>query len=392
MQRLSILSRVVLATASAAAAAALGAAVQAQSSPLSITVTGQSMIRGDLRTTTKAVPTWAPLLKADVVFTNFEVSIAEGNEWQRASGFLSPPEALDTMREMGVNLLALANNHAFDGKIPGIQNTMKQAAARNLVHAGVGNNIQEATAPAYLKTPKGTVALVAIASGLIDEGGSATATRGGVNEMRIEKGVPNAADTQRILQAIREARGKADLVVVSQHNHVFMDDVPFATMMREELAERLRPPDWMVKWTHAEIEAGADVIAMTGAPLLHGVEIYRGRPIFYDLGNFIFQYPPPNPTMDSNIVWESVVATAEFRNKQLESVTIRPLTMNKIGQGEPDMKDSRNINLYRQTRGVPTPATGEQARFIFRRLSELSRPFGTTLEVNGDIAKISLKK
>ena len=76
-----------------------------------------------------------------------------------------------------------------------------------------------------------------------------------------------------------------------------------AQRLLEELPERLAPPDWLKAWTHAEIDAGADIIVMHGAPLLHGIEIYRGRPIFFDLGNFIFQAPPIEfqPVLESNL-------------------------------------------------------------------------------------------
>src|SRR5437879_8945297 len=111
----------------------------------------------------------------------------------------------------------------------------------------------EAASPDYLHTPKGTVSLVAMASGLITEGGAATATRPGVNELRIEAGgkpnestsllppepgnEPNPNDKQRILQSIREARQHADLVIVYEHNHVFLNR-PFAAILNEELPER----------------------------------------------------------------------------------------------------------------------------------------------------------
>jgi poly-gamma-glutamate synthesis protein (capsule biosynthesis protein) len=91
------------------------------------------------------------------------------------------------------------------------------------------------------------------------------------------------------LQSIREARKKADLVIVYQHNHVF--DKLFQTIMREELPERLGLPEWLKKWTHAEMDAGADIIVMHGAPILHGVEIYHGHPIFFDLAILSFKCP-----------------------------------------------------------------------------------------------------
>jgi poly-gamma-glutamate synthesis protein (capsule biosynthesis protein) len=370
----------------------LGGGIWAQSPTLSITLTGQSMIRSDIRAHAQyAVPTIASLLKGDVVFTNFEGAIVDEKKGQspKDGGFVSPPESLDALKTFGFNLFALSNNHAWDLKTPGIQNTLEQVKRLDLVHAGIGNTLEEAAAPAYLHTPKGTVALVAMASGLIAPGGSATATRPGVNELRVEGNKPNQEDAQRILQSIREARERADLVIVYEHNHVF--DKPFFAMMLEELPERLAPPDWLKKWTHAEIDAGADIIVMHGAPLLHGVEIYRGRPIFYDLGNFIFQVPPASVILDEPINWESVVAYVDFQGKTLQSIRFQPIAQNKIGQGQADTQDPHTNNLYIQTRGLPKPVTGEQAHYILERLADLSRPFGTIVEVKGDIAEIKLK-
>jgi poly-gamma-glutamate synthesis protein (capsule biosynthesis protein) len=350
------------------------------------------MIRSDIRAhAPSAVPIIASLLKGDVVFTNFESTILDAKKGQspKDGRFLSPPEALEALKTFGFNLVSVTNNHSFDLKVPGIRNVMEQTSRLNLAHAGIGNTIDEAVAPAYLKTPKGTVALVAMASGLVPEGGSATATRPGVNELRVEGNKPNEEDSKRILQSIREARKKADLVIVYEHNHVF--DKPFQTIMIEELPERLAPPDWLKTWTHAEVDAGADIIVMHGAPLLHGVEIYHGRPIFYDLGNFIFQVPPADILLDEPIVWESVVAYVDFQGRNLQSIKFRPIAMNKIGQGQPDPHDEHNNNLFLQTRGLPTPAKGEQARYILERLANLSRPFGTTVVVKDDTAEIRLK-
>jgi poly-gamma-glutamate capsule biosynthesis protein CapA/YwtB (metallophosphatase superfamily) len=400
-------ARLALAPSCLAIIFAFGVAVWPQSSALSITLTGQSMIRSDIRVhTPTAGATISPLLKGDVIFTNFEATVIEKEQSTHDGRFLSPPEALDALQAFGFNLVALSDNHSFDLKVPGIQNTLREAKSRNLVHAGIGNTLEEAAAPGYLHTPKGTVALVAMASGLIAEGGSATATRPGVNELRIEAGgkpnestsvLPaepgnelNSEDKQRILQSIRDARQRADLVIVYEHNHVFLNR-PFGALFDEELPERLAPADWLKKWTHEEIDAGADIIVMHGAPLVHGVEIYHNRPIFYDLGNFIFNLPPVNVWLEEPIIWESVVAHVEFQGKNLQSITFQPIVMNKIGQGQPDTQDEHTNNLYLQTRGLPKLATGDQARYILQRLADSSRPFGTTVEVKSDSAKINLK-
>lgn len=408
-------SRLVLPATCLALVFAVGVAVwpqspaqsPAQASTFSFTVAGQSMIRSDFRVhAPNEVATISPILTGDVKFTNFEATVVEKGQSLHDGRFLSPPEALDALKALGFNLLALSDNHSFDLKVSGVQNTLREVKSRNIAHAGIGNNVDEAVAPGYLKTPKGTVALVAMASGLIAEGGSATANRPGVNELRIEAGgmpnestkllptepgnEPNAEDKQRILGSIREARQHADFVVVYEHNHVFLNR-PFGSIVSEELPERLVPADWLKKWTHEEIDAGADIIVMHGVPLLHGVEIYHGRPIFFDLGNFIFNVPPTNIQLDEPINWESVVAHVAFQGKNLQSITFQPIAMNKIGQGEPDLQDEHTNNLFLQTRGLPKLATGDQARYILERLADASRPFGTKVEVKGETAEINLK-
>jgi len=368
-----------------------GGPVNAQAPVMELTLTGQSMIRSDIRAHAPgAVPVITSLLKGDVIFTNFEATVLDVKKGQspKDGRFLSPPEAMDALKSFGFNVISLANNHAFDLKTFGIENALAEANKLNLVHAGTGKNIAEAAAPAYLRTPKGTVALIAIASGLVAEGGSATPNRPGVNELRVQNNRPNPDDAQRILQNIREARQRADLVIVYEHNHVF--DKPFNTILLEELPERLAPPAWLKQWTHDEVDAGADVIVMHGAPLLHGVEIYRDRPIFFDLGNFIFQAPPADINLDEPINWESVVAYVEFRGRKLQSVTFRPIAQNKIGEGQPDVHDEHTNNLFLQTRGLPRPATGEQAQYILERLANMSRPFGTRMQLKGDTAEIEL--
>src|ERR1700674_52321 len=386
---------------------AMGAAPRPQSSAITITLAGQSMIRSDIRATAPAaVPVIQGLLKGDVMFTNLEAAVAEkGETVQEGRGFLTPPEALDALKTFGFNLVALSGNHAFDLKVAGIQNTIREADSRKIVHAGTGNNLAEAAAPGYLRTPKGTIALIASASGLITPGGSATADRPGVNELRIEAGdqeneatvdlpgapgnTPNQADSQRILQSIRDARQHADLVIVYQHNHVFGNH-SFSTIFTEGMQERLAPNDWLKKWAHAEVDAGADIIVMHGAPLLHGVEIYRGRPIFYDLGNLIYNLPPTLTYIDEPMSWESAVGYIQFQGKKLQSISFRPIVLNNLGEGEPDMHNAYANNLFLDTRGLPSPATGARAAYILQRLADASKPFGTTLEIKGDMAEIKL--
>jgi poly-gamma-glutamate synthesis protein (capsule biosynthesis protein) len=391
-----------------AIACTMGAAPPPQPASITITLAGQSMIRSDIRATAPAaVPAIRGLLKGDVVFTNFESAVAEkGETVHEGRGFLAPPEALDALQTFGFNLLSLSGNHAFDLKVTGIRNTIREVDSRKIVHAGTGNNLAEAAAPAYLQTPKGTIALIASASGLIAPGGSAAADRPGVNELRVEAGdkeneatadlpdapgnTPNPEDSRRILQSIRDARQHADLVIVYQHNHVFGNH-SFATIFTEGMPERLGPNDWLKKWTHAEVDAGADIVVLHGAPLLHGVEIYRGRPIFYDLGNFIYNVPPTLTYIDEPMNWESAVAYVQFQGKSLQSISFRPIVLNNVGEGQPDIHDEYANNQFLDTRGLPSPATGARAGYILQRLADASKRFGTRFEIKGDTAEIKLK-
>jgi poly-gamma-glutamate synthesis protein (capsule biosynthesis protein) len=380
------------------------------------------MIRSDLRVTDPAaMSAISSLLKGDVKFTNFEGVIAEPGQPNDSvpatrgdhRGWLDPPGTIGALQALGFNLVSPASNHAWDLKAVGIRNTLQEARELNLANAGIGANLDEAVAPGYLHAPKGTVALIGIASGEIAPGGAATATRPGVDELRVDKesngsvvspakdraGNPMAVDSngnrlerddedaQRILQSIRNARKQAALVIVYEHNHVFEES--FGTIFSEELPDRLVPPEWLKKWTHEEIDAGADIIVMHGAPLLQGVEIYKGKPIFYDLGNFIFNFPAFGG-LDEPIIYESVVAYLEYQGKNLRSITFRPIVLNKIGEGQPDVHNGQVNNQFLDTRGLPKPATGDQARYILQRLADLSRPFGTTLEIKGETAEIKL--
>ncbi len=385
-----------------------GSAQRPQPASITITLAGQSMIRSDIRATAPgAVSAIQGLLRGDVVFTNVEAAVAErGETVHEGRGFLTPPEALDALTTFGFNLLSLSGNHAFDLKATGIQNTIREADSRKIVHAGTGNNLAAAAAPGYLHTPKGTIALIASASGLITPGGSATADRPGVNELRVEAGdreneatadlpdapgnTPNPADSQRILQSIRDARQHADLVIVYQHNHVFGNH-SFATIFTEGMPERLAPNDWLRKWTHAEVDAGADIVVMHGAPLLHGVEMYHGRPIFYDLGNFIYNVPPTLTYIDEPMNWESAVAYVQFQGKNLQSISFRPIGLNNVGEGQPDIHNEYANNQFLDTRGLPSPATGARAGYILQRLADASKAFGTKIEVKSATAEIRLK-
>jgi len=406
-------SRFRMAAMCVAGAAAVGgafvatAAPEPQSQPITITLVGQSMIRSDLRSTApKEIPVIQSLIRGDVAFTNFEASVAEpGETVSEGRGFLTPPQALDALKACGFNLIAFASNHSYDLKVTGITNTIREADARGIVHAGTGSNLAEASAPAYLHTAKGTIALVASASGLIQPGGNATADHAGVNELRVEAGgkpneasedlpgappnTPNADDAQRILGQIREARQHADIVIVYQHNHVFSNH-SFTNVFSEGLPERLAPNEWLVNWSHAEVDAGADIVVMHGAPLLHGIEMYRGKPIFYDLGNFIYNVPPTLTYIHEPMNFESVVAYLQFQGRTLQTISLRAIALNILGDGQPDVHNEYTNNEFLDTRGLPSAPPAAKAQYILDRLTAASKPFGTRIWIEGGMGRIEV--
>jgi poly-gamma-glutamate synthesis protein (capsule biosynthesis protein) len=384
-----------LAAVSLGAALAASHAALAQEKIMTITFTGQSMIRGDTRADApEAVSVIKSLIKGDAAFTNFEAAVYDPKKGQttRDGRFASPPEAMEALKSFGINLLSLANNHSFDIKVPGIINTLETAERLKIGHAGTGRNIVAADKEFTIETPKGKIAIVALASGLIHDG-RATDTQPGVNELRVVGSTPNAEDVQRILQRVREAKKTARIVIVSQHNHHFPGvtaPADFTQLLLSELPARLAPPAWLEPWAHQLVEAGADVVSMHGPPFLHGMEVYNGKPIFYSLGNFIFQVPPESIHLEEPIMWESVVAYVDFEGDKLKAIRFQPIAMNKVGKGLPNPHDQFDVNEYHRTRGLPKPATGRQARFLLKRFAQFSKAYGTELVIKDGTAEINL--
>jgi hypothetical protein len=100
--------------------------------------------------------------------------------------------------------------------------------------------------------------------------------------------------------------------------------------------------------------------------------------------------------------WESVVASVQFeggpqnaperasQRRSIKSISFRPVVMNVIGEGQPDVHNAYASNQFLHTRGLPSAATGARAGYILQRLADLSKPFGTAMELKGDTAEIKL--
>lgn len=365
----------------ASAASIVGLHTLAATRDLKFTAVGQALILLDVRP--PAYQGYAGvrerIRRADLAFTNLEVSIKGAgvempNDPNRpaSSKVGTAPVVLDALKEMGFGLLSLSNNHADDLGAPGILSTIDETKRRGFGYAGTGRNLAEAAAPGYLATPQGKVALVAKASSSLPPESFATATRTGINHLAQKDGVVDPGDAERILASIKEAAKGADHVFVYHHDHYWAPDWQDT-------------PDWKKQWCRACIDAGATAFISHGVPVIHGIEIYRGRPIFYGLGNFIFHLSHHlkgeiPKQFQQTAVWQSVIAECQFRRGQIASIRLDPIALKQ---------DKAAPGSY-QLDGNPRLVKGAEATEILTRLQTLSQKVGTKIEIKGDYAEVKL--
>lgn len=283
---------------------------------------------------------------------------------------------------MGFNLLSLSNNHAFDLGEAGLRITMDEVGRRGIAHAGTGLNDDDDAAPGFIDTPAGRVALIGMASGAAQLTPETWAAPGhpGVNFLELRKdGTLNPEQAQRILDSVHEAARQAPYVIVYQHNHYWPGGARGSGQPpgRVKVIDRFDTPRWLVEWTHQLIDAGASMYVGHGEPSLHGVEIYKGRPILYGLGNFIF-HSENSPDVYGPLAYMSAIAHAEFKRGTLTALSFQPIVLSLDSvAGSP--------------RGTPYLAETGEAAAILARLADLSRQYGTEMRANGDSATVVLK-
>ena len=394
----------------------------------------------------------------DVKFNNIEFTAHDQEGYPAAvSGgtwAMSDPAVLDDLKKFGFNIYNTANNHSNDYSHGGILATINNLKKRDMLFAGTGKNLADANSPTYVETEHARVGLVAC-SASYDEcaiAGNQThelTGRPGLNPLRkkytyylekkyydtlkevaqvsdinsfidfeIRNGymlpfpegqlyfgghyfvlsdknetitTPSQKDMERIIGSVKEIKRQGDIALVSIHFHDFIKDTNI-------------PPLYLREFARKCIDAGADAILGHGPHEIHGIEIYNGKPIFYSLGNFIFQtetveYQPADAYENANMpigttigeymnqrnqnrtkgyivqenIWRSIMAGFEIENGEVKEIKIYPITMN---MGAPLSK-----------LGIPSLANNNE---VLKYLAELSEPFGTELEIYDDYALIKL--
>jgi poly-gamma-glutamate synthesis protein (capsule biosynthesis protein) len=201
-------------------------------------------------------------------------------------------------------------------------------------------------------------------------------------------------DERDILQSIRNGKIYADFMIATIHSHQTpgycgqCEAGGAGSGMKEGVDHY--PPDFLIKLARASIDNGADMFVSHGVHALAGVEIYKGKPIFYGLSNFVFQFGLQlgssldvmdnyrrMAALEDPATQEGILTTTQFENGKLTEVRLYPV----------DLGGSRRP-ISRM--GIPTVPSADDARRILKSLQDYSKPFGTTIAIEDNVGVIRI--
>lgn len=204
---------------------------------------------------------------ADIMCLNNEFTYSTGGSPLpgKAYTFRADPERVEVLRQLGVDVVTLANNHVYDYGKEALLDTFAVLEQAGVPYFGAGRTLEDAMAPLYLEVEGKTIALVA-------------ASRAEKNKMTpqatdTEPGILRCYDTELFLQAIREGKENADFCIAFVH---------WGTEYSLELEQVQKDTG------KAYLDAGADAVIGAHSHCLQGMEFYDGKPIIYSLGNYWF--------------------------------------------------------------------------------------------------------
>jgi poly-gamma-glutamate synthesis protein (capsule biosynthesis protein) len=245
------------------------------------------------------------LLSADLRIVNLECAITEHKRpWSRTPKvfhFRADPSAVKVLRAARVDACSLANNHTLDFEERGLTDTLDHLAAAGIRFAGAGRDPEEAARPVILD---GGVALVAFTDN--EPPFAAGPGKPGTNYLPVST-EPHVL--RRVEEAIKSARNAgAQTVVFSNHWG--------PNMVR-------RPPEAFRRFARAVVDLGVDVYYGHSAHVFQGVEIYRGKPILYDAGDFIDDYAvDPDLRNDRSFLFRVSVEGGDLKRLELFPVVL----------------------------------------------------------------------
>jgi poly-gamma-glutamate capsule biosynthesis protein CapA/YwtB (metallophosphatase superfamily) len=333
------------------------------------------------------------LFAAGCVFANLEVALTSRTEAaDKLVCLRAEPALAGELARVGVDVVTLANNHVADYGTVGLVDTLAAVRGAGVRAVGAGRDLGAALEPALVEVGGLRIGFLGLACTL-PNGCGAAVDRPGVAPLRVlarflvdpvsideQPGMapyvetsPMPGDLEVVTDAVRRAAARADALVIGIHWGI---PHGFAAEVQGELATYQRP------LAHALVEAGADAVVGHHPHVLHGVELHRGRPVFYSLGNFLFHsllerepvprrpYPPYS--------W------ASLRGELNHLGGIARLRWE--GPGPPAAVELIPVHL--DAAGEPSPAKGEPARRALGRVVDLSRSFGTVLRDRGEVVEV----
>lgn len=296
-------------------------------------------VREALETMQPAEP-WGDLLPAlqaaDLRIVNLECAITEHRQrWMRTPKvfhFRGNAKGTEVLRAAGIDAVSLANNHSLDFEVEGLLDTLDALDRAGIARAGAGRDEREAARPAFLR---GGVALIACTDN--EPPFAAGPTRPGTNYLPVSLEPEILARVEDWIAAARD--GGATTVILSNHWGPNMVERP--------------PPDFR-RFARAAIDRGVDLWFGHSAHLTQGVELYRGRPILYDTGDFLDDYAvDPDLRNDRSFLFRVELEAGVPRRLELLPVAL----------------SFARVSL----------AVGGEREEILRRMEGLSRDLGTAL-------------
>lgn len=221
----------------------------------------------------------AEMKSADIMMLNNEFPYSDGGTptEEKQFTFRARPSTVSYLNDLGVDIVSLANNHAYDYGETAFLDTMTTLEEAGITYVGAGRNLQEARRPVYYIINNMKIAIVSATQiERLDNPDTKGATDSGAGVFRCWNG-------DKLLETVREARENSDFVIVYLH---------WGTENEETI-------DWAQEKQAAEVaEAGADLIVGSHPHCLQQISVVRGIPVMYSLGNFWFN----SRTMDTGIL------------------------------------------------------------------------------------------
>ena len=232
---------------------------------------------------------------ADVMWINNEFCYSnQGSPIPgKAYTFCAAPENVSILKELGVDIVGLANNHVYDFGPEAFADTLATLRGAEIAYVGAGADIKEASAPVYVDVDGYKIAYVAATRAEKNiKTPEATETSGGVFR---------CYDNTDYIEKIKEAKANADYVIALPHW-----GTEHSTIL--ETAQTDGAKEY--------IDAGADAVIGAHTHCLQGMDFYNGKPIIYSLGNFWFD----DYTLDTMLLELHLTGTTDHVQVTVEMV------------------------------------------------------------------------